>query len=377
MVDDKNQSIVLKSLQGLYSVLKITIPPPDRFLPRFRSPCWYMNTQVKTNMAKFLRTGNLSDPEVVLKVTTSLFANAKTLVCLPSVYFIGFPRSGSTQLYQMLLRHPDLVGGNNKEPHWWTKTHFHKKLHHSIDAFLQYLSHYLDASRGLYSHSERLLVDGSQSTIWDTRRIKNLCALPRLINSVVPEAKFIVLMRHPVQRLFSDMKYLCEELFNVHKNGTLPESYLANSTEIFLKNARLEIQEFQKCLLRNSLLRCTHYSLTGFNGELTEKCGRVRLGISLYHVHIRQWLKAIPRERFLFLRTEELAQDPFQVLQRVWTFLELPEQSRGELADILHQHTHSTQHQSLNIDQDKRFQFLHEFFQPHSEELDKLLQINN
>ena len=45
----------------------------------------------------------------------------KSLVCIPKVFFIGFPRRTSTQLYQTLTRHPQLIGGASKEPDWWTR----------------------------------------------------------------------------------------------------------------------------------------------------------------------------------------------------------------------------------------------------------------
>ena len=43
----------------------------------------------------------------------------------------------------------------------------------------------------------------------------------------------------------------------------------------------------------------------------------------LYYYHIVSWLKIIPHERFLFLRTEDLAHDPSLTMSKVWHFLSL------------------------------------------------------
>ena len=358
------------ALRTLYSTLHTIIPTPDNFLPQFRNPCWNMSSNLSLSTAKLLYKANISDPLVVSLITNSLFQPTRnTLVCMPSVYFIGFPRSGSTQLYTMLLKHPHLQGGYIKEPHWWTKTKFKKKFPYNILSVVQYLLHYLGGSQYLLKHPDTLLIDGSQSTVWDSRTIRNLCALPHLVFSVVPEAKYIVLMRHPVKRLFSDMMYLCEE----HKNKTIPSANLTNATEVFLESARLEIIEFQKCLLRDNLPKCTHHVLNGYHGVLQDKCGRVRLGISLYHVHIRKWLQVIPREQFLFLWTDDMAHDPLKVLERVWSFLGVPEQNKDQLNDILHEHIHGIQHQAIDIHNEK-FTFINKFFQPHNQQLAELLQ---
>ncbi len=328
-----------------------------------------MSSNLSLSTARLLSKANISDPLVVSLITNSLFQTSrKTLVCIPSVYFIGFPRSGSTQLYTMLLKHPHLQGGYIKEPHWWTKTNFKKNFSYNILSVVQYLLQYLGGSQYLLKYPDTLLIDGSQSTVWDSRKIGNLCALPRLISSVVPEAKFIVLMRHPVKRLFSDMMYLCEEVWGVHNNKTV-----SNVTEVFLESARLEIIEFQKCLLRDNLPQCTHHVLNGYHGVLQQKCGRVRLGISLYHVHIRKWLQVIPREQFLFLSTDDMAHNPLKVLERVWSFLGVPEQNKDELNDVLHEHIHGTQQQAIDIKNEK-LTFLNKFFQPHNQQLAELLQ---
>lgn len=366
----------LKMLNDFANTVRTIIPPPDQFLPQFHNPCWFMNIHISQNTQKLLQPRENMTEATASKIMRNLFLSqtpsVTSLVCVPKVYFIGFPRSGSTQLYKMVTKHPLISGGINKEPHWWTKFQFSEKFPYNVLTVFRYLSHFYMASQEVLDQPDLLLIDGSQSTVWDTRVTKNWCVLPQLITSIVPEAKFIVLMRKPEQRLLSDAKYLCEDYWNVHKNGIIPEAYLRNATDVFLKNAHVEIDKFKKCLKLKSLEACTHLALNG-NKEDMKKCGRVRLGVSLYHVHIRQWLNVVPKEQFLFLRTDDLERFPLETLQRVWAFLKVPQQSEEDLEDILHEHLHCSQHKTSSGD----FEFLTKFFQPHNEQLANILKDNN
>lgn len=372
---------ILKSLGDFVNAIWAVVPPPEKFLSQFSNPCWYMDIHISQPMQRFFRSRENVTNSTASKIMRDLFqihtpnSTEINFGCIPKVYFIGFPRSGSTQLYNMLINHPLIQGGINKEPHWWTRSKYEEKFPYNVISVFRYLSHYITPSQHLLKHPKALLIDGSQSTIWDTRITNNWCVLPSLITNIVPEAKFIVLMRDPVQRLLSDAKYLFEEhWWSVMKNGSIPPTYLSNATKVFLENAQIEIQTFQRCLKSYSLETCTHLSLNG-NKEVSNKCGRVRLGISLYHVHIRQWLNVISRKQFLFLRTDDLEQDPKGTLKRVWMFLGVPDQREKDLNDFIFDRLNSSKHKNtLNGNITEIFEFLTRFFQPHNDKLAYLLK---
>ena len=411
-----DSTVDVVDLENLASTLRTIIPPPDKFEASFRNPCWYMHLHLPLKVNKVLQNsrGNLSDTEAsnlmnllfgssqkrggASKLSSSSLPMPKSLVCIPQVYFIGFPRSGSTQLYKMLVSHPDLAGGTNKEPHWWTRYLFSSHFPHNILAIIRYLSHFREASEQTVNHTQQLLIDGSQSTVWDLRTTNNLCALPHLITSIVPNANFIVLMRNPVDRLFSDFRYLCEEAQRIKlKRKTLNEreQILAEnepsfnvSADVFHKVVQEEIESFHSCLdSGNTLDICTHLSTITMSRKsqpaavISSECSRVRLGISLYHVHLKRWLKVIPRERVLFLKTEDMSQDPYALLERVWQFLDVEKQNRNELSQILYQHSHSSLmgHGNSTIREDikmhqKTRDLLVNFLHPHNTALSQLLE---
>ena len=301
----------------------------------------------------------------------------KSLVCIPGVFFIGFPKSGSSQLFQMMKRNPDIVTGINKEPHWWTRVPFNAKFPHNILSIVRYLMHFQDASHHIATDTPHALaIDASQSTIWDSRETKNLCILPSLVSSIVPSAKYIVMMRDPVDRLYSDFTYLCEKHWEAQKLKAIPDDYLHNGPELFHRTVELEIREFEECLLNHRLQVCTHRALYGRESVTDNVCGRVRLGISLYHVHVAQWLKVISREQFLFLRTEDLAEDGFKLLTKVWNFLALPSQTPEELEEILNAQTNYNPVVHMKVLQlrSETRNMLEKFYSDHDRELARLLK---
>ena len=101
----------------------------------------------------------------------------------------------------------------------------------------------------------------------------------------------------------------------------------------------------------------------------------MRLGISLYHVHIAQWLKVIPRDQFLFLRMEDLAADGYKLLTKVWEFLSLPSQPREELEDVLNSKTNYSPvaHMKVLQLQPKTREMLEKFYSSHDHKLARML----
>lgn len=385
MIGNTSRSLdALNTLNKFINTIRTIIPPPEQFEPQFRNPCWYMYIRMPSKVYKMLQTKELTDEEAsqIMKVIfnfgpTSGNTTPKILVCIPMVYFIGFPRSRSTQLYRMMINHPLLLGGKNKEPHWWTKFRFTSKFPHNILGVIKYLSHFRDSSETIHNNSsEGMIIDASQSTIWDTRNTNNLCIMPHLISSIVPSAKYVVIMRDPAERLYSDFRYLCEEHWKVNKMKVDLDTFAKNASEIFHQAVIAGINDFNRCLsVGSSMDMCAHNALSRLTpGQIG--CGRARLGISLYHVHIRRWLNVIPRRQFLFLTTEELSKNPFSVIQKVWNFLDIPEQKVEDLNDILHMHSHGSFVQQKNFEmREETRNILNKFLKLHNDALVDLLML--
>ena len=108
----------------------------------------------------------------------------------PAVYIIGAQKAGTTTLAYLLDQHPAIVLSNPKEPHFfssqwergwvWYRSCFAKEPGILIDASTSYTMAPLDEKTGLAD---------------DT--------IPRRVYGHAPHAKFIYIMRDPVDRLFS------------------------------------------------------------------------------------------------------------------------------------------------------------------------------
>ena len=208
--------------------------------------------------------------------------------------------------------------GLYKEPHWWARQNFRAEFPHNILSVLHYIMHYYPAAKYIQHHPQALTIDASQTTVWDIRNYK-LYNTPSMIHSVIPQAKYIVLMRNPVSRLFSDFAFLCQYVWI---NGKISHKYInpnfkSNGSKLFHQAVLEELQIFEQCMRSKSLEVCTHNALLALSTPEGTTCGRVRLVLSLYHVHVSRWLKVIPMDQFLFLRMEDLAADPYAVLQKV------------------------------------------------------------
>ena len=368
-VASKGYHVDISILETFEDRLKALIPTPARFKQKYASPCWLANLnfsqKVKSRLLKSSR--RKLDANEGKAVVSSVFSRApKSLVCVPQVYFMGFPRSGSTQLYTMLTKHPLVVGGTHKEPHFWSKCDFSTEFPYDYLSILRYFAFYQDTFSNVTREPKTQLIDGSQSLIWDTRKTGNLCFLPQIFADMLPTAKFIVLMRDPVERLYSDFNYLCEVSAKEH---SLPREFLTDRAGWFHKKVVTELEIMEQCLRVSSLEDCTHQRLSGSGDTL---CGHVRLGISFYHVHIWRWLREIPRKQFLFLTTAELAVTPFVLLEKVWDFLGLPSQDAMELVQVLYKRRHESEASKRSIANNTRA-LLRNYFQPHNDALATLL----
>src|SRR3954447_17800429 len=113
----------------------------------------------------------------------------------PESYLIGAQKAGTTTLAFLLDQHPHLSIGETKEPHFFTD-HWRKGLEWYRKQFPDSANTVcLDAST---SYSMAPLTKG-----WKHRDPKVYEGIPARVHSVRPDAKFIYLLRNPVDRTYS------------------------------------------------------------------------------------------------------------------------------------------------------------------------------
>lgn len=69
--------------------------------------------------------------------------------------------------------------------------------------------------------------------------------------------------------------------------------------------------------------KCSHKILFDtFSSELSE-CGRIRINLGLYYIHVQKWLSVVPRDKFLYLSLEGVVQHPTETAYEIINFLGL------------------------------------------------------
>jgi len=111
---------------------------------------------------------------------------------LPELYLIGAPKAGTTSIARWLSSHPQVYWSVPKEPFFWASDYPRMRAHYGFDT--------VEAYGALYSSPEAeaadIRGDGSTTYLYSTRAVPDILHL-------VPEAKFVVCLRNPIDLLVS------------------------------------------------------------------------------------------------------------------------------------------------------------------------------
>jgi hypothetical protein len=200
---------------------------------------------------------------------------------LPSVLVIGAQRSGSTSLFNYLVRHPDVLPPFGKEIHYFD-LHYTKGLRWY---------------RGRFPYEYRLR--GGALTLDASPYYLMHPQAPARAARLLADAKLIALLRNPVDRAFSHYQH---EVRDGRETLSFAEAIEQEPERLAGEEERLgadpEYYSFNHH--RFSYLRRGHYV-----------------------EQLRRWVEHFPRARLLVLQSERLFRDPAAALDAVQEFLGL------------------------------------------------------
>ena len=336
-----------------YMLALLTFIPPE-YLSGYTNPCWYTDFETQNLLNRSLeprivanlpRLEQLYSKQEVLQVLDEIAHRRKDklitgegqLFCLPSVFLAGFPKCATTAFYEMLTSHPAIATPRSKEVHFWSV--FSKTKDYIYEAFqsLHYLYHFSPAGEKILLNPKTITLDASPDTILDIATTNSsldsdICIVPTIISTLLPEAKYIVLMRNPVDRLWSAYWYFCiEQQWKRKGHGVnIPDTYMHHGPEAFHNHAVDLINEYLGCLHSNSTeFECARRDPPAINDTCI--CSAGSLTVGLYYLHLVKWLSVVPKQQFLFLRAEDLASHPREVMHKVWKFLALDPPADADL----------------------------------------------
>lgn len=204
---------------------------------------------------------------------------------LPSFVVAGETKCGTTTLYRFMTRHPGILPADVKEPNNFIE-------YGASPLFCR--QHFpLRATAMLRRLREPRVITGEASAEYLSK-----ARVPEAVAAVVPDAKLIVMLRDPVRRALSDYQ--------------------------MMKKAGREPEEFAVCM-RSGIRWLSDPSLS----RLVDIAARADLPPlryvtkGCYARSLEPWLKLFPRDRFLFLLSEDFFKDPAAVYRQVFRFLGL------------------------------------------------------
>jgi hypothetical protein len=124
---------------------------------------------------------------------------------MPDVFILGFTKCATTSMYNQLMKHDAVSNTKRKEPHF----HFSKIMGNRFDGpadndtVQQMFVTDPEQYKILYEPG-KLSIDGSAMSIEDPRVLEEM-------NSQFPDAKYIIMLRKPVERAFSAYSHLIRD----------------------------------------------------------------------------------------------------------------------------------------------------------------------
>lgn len=204
---------------------------------------------------------------------------------VPDFVIIGCQRGGTSSLYRYLGLHPQISPSLRKETEYftakypegesWYRAHFPLQLRHRV--------------AGLFGR-RRITFEATPDYMVDPRA-------PRRCRELLPDARFVVLLREPGERALSQF----------HHNKRL-----GLETETFKRAIELEVSRISADLAEME---------TDPETPATSFRRFSYLARGDYAEQLERWFDVYPRDRFLILESEEFFSDPDRVLGKILDFV--------------------------------------------------------
>lgn len=204
---------------------------------------------------------------------------------LPDYLIAGAQRCGTTTLYHMLIKHPQVLPALTKEVHFFDN--------HHARGLAWYRSHFptlWKMRRQAPNGGPRICGEATPYYLFHPAAAERIAA-------DLPNVKAIIMLRNPVDRAHSHFQH-------VTRLGHEPLSFLEA-----LRAEPKRLQGEAERLLREPGYRSTAHQFFSYvaRGEYADQLG--------------QWFRSIPRDRTLVLLLDDLAADPEGTLAKVFEFL--------------------------------------------------------
>jgi hypothetical protein len=252
---------------------------------------------------------------------------------MPDFLVLGGQKCGTTSLYQYLISHPFIISAMKKQMHFFDN-HYEKGVSWYRAHFPSYFyKHYFKYI------NKRDFITGEATPYYIFHPLA-----ARRAAKFVPNAKFILVIRNPVERAYSHYHH---EI----RKGTEKLSF----QEAIAKEPERLAGEKEKMLNDEY-----YYS---FNYQRYSYLSR-----GLYAEQLAEWFKYFPKEQFFIVKSEDMRHNTIDIVKQIFDFLDLPKFSEFNLEKD--QYYNVGKYDKMDT---KMREQLVEYFKPHNEQLYKLL----
>jgi len=245
---------------------------------------------------------------------------------LPNFLIIGAQRSGTTWLYENLVKHPEIIPASTKEVHF-----FDNNFSRGLEWYKSHFTHTKNSQ--INNHSKSITGEASPYYIFHP-------LAPERISNIIPSVKIIILLRNPVDRAFTH--YHHEVILRAEKS-TFEEAISSEPT-------RLEGEEEK--IINNK----NYYS---FNHQHFSYLSR-----GIYISQLERWMNLFPTKQILIIKSEDFFSEPQLTIENVFNFLNVP------LIKIDFNKPNIFNHDKMGS---STKEYLEEYFKPHNQSLYKFL----
>lgn len=233
------------------------------------------------------------DPRLIKNVHVSLPQGTLDLTRKPDFFIVGAPRCGTTAMYEYLRQHPEVFMPGWKEPHFFgSDLRITSKLLYHTPNLLQYLA--------LFSAARHEKRAGEASTLY----LKSVLAASE-IKALCPSARIIIMLRNPVDVLYSLHSHL----------------YYHGTEDIENFEWALEAEEDRKRGLR-----------------IPKGCGLVDAllyrDVGNFAEQVKRYLNLFSREKVHIIVYDDFKEDTPQVYADVLRFLEVSPEFRPDFENV-------------------------------------------
>jgi len=251
---------------------------------------------------------------------------------LPDFYVLGGEKCGSSALYEYIIKHPHVESAVTKEIHYFDRW-FSRGLNWYRVCF-PFSTHKFFSNK----ITKRDFLTGEATP----RYLYHPHSLDR-IKKLTPNAKFLIILRNPIDRAFSH--------YNMNMNIGFEK--LSFEDAIKSENSRIE-NEYEKMKLDEN-----YYSTTYYRFSYLER--------GIYYKFLENWFKHFPRNQFMIIKSEDLLKNPHITYPKILKFLNLKDWVPAEFKQV-RVSSYGKRKMDLQIRK-----YLEEFFEPHNLKLYDLL----